>query len=268
MNRKYWPGSFMFLALTTLSFASPAQHASEDLTRELLEASWIRIEGSIEKAFPRLDLARISKKIPSRNEVLSSCCKPESGYCESNMGCGFWRFDRDGFLVSEDMKTAIRKSPHIKIDAIRPNPDRTRWLGDYSDAGYAVISPDTGIAVILPDIHRKNTGAISWEWKTNNSLIGVTSERSPEMLKPNRYPETDLIPGKIFFFLYEFNDTGGKMYYISALPKTRRGMLVRLEGVTPKGGLVLSEINPDKYWDVEALGRMLGVFDIAPPRSE
>jgi hypothetical protein len=257
----------MFLVLTTLSFASLAQHASEDMTRELLRTRSIRVEGSIEKAFPRLDLARISKKIPGRNEDLSSCCKPESGYCESNIGCGFWRFDPDGFLVSMDMKTAIRKSPHIEIDRrdIHPNPDRTRWLGYYADADYATISPDTGIAVILPNIDRKNTGAISWKWKTNDSLIGVVYEFSPEMLRPNNGRVEDIYPEKVFLFFYDLNDS---RLYLLNLPKIQRGKVIRLEGITPKGGLVLAEVPPENAEPDTEPRKVLGVFDVAPPGSE
>ncbi|MDR2626259.1 MAG: hypothetical protein LBC37_08000 [Zoogloeaceae bacterium] len=278
MSEKYGSRIFCFLALATLSYASLAQIRSEELTEESFKASIIEIKDGIpiESQFPRLNLVRISKKIPVSGHETLGCCESSYGYCYSNTWCSPHRYwNREGFLAyghgTEYGKTAIQKTPYMDYAYNwSPNPDGTKWLGEYrGDANYAVASADTGVATILPNIDgREDISVIDWRWKTKDTLIGVVYEYSPEMLKPNRYPEKDLRPEKVFLFFYDLNDAGNKLYLLN-LPKIRRGMVIRLDGVTPKGALVLTEVEiSEDYYEVGSPERVLGVFDLAPPKNK
>jgi hypothetical protein len=259
MNGKYRTVIFILALLTAISPASLAQERLTELTRESFNKSRILMEDGVpfERVFPHLKLEKVSKEITSYEELGAPDSKRWS-----------FRWDVDGFLIVEGKKTFIQKQPNMEIfSPLKATPDRKKGLLDYGTEKFAVLSLHDENITILPAIIQKYTSVISWFWKTNDSLIGVAYESSP---KPNRYPETDTIPEKIFFFLYEFNDDGNKMYYISNLPKTRRGTLIRLEGITPEGGLVLAEVAQNEaYWGGgNPTRRILGVFDIVPPQSK
>jgi hypothetical protein len=258
MNRKYRIERFLFLAalLVVVPLVSLAQERIFELTPESFKSRIVIEDGvPFERVFPSLRLERISTRITSYKDLYSPDLKR-------------WSFgwNTDGFLIVEGKKTFIQKQPGMEIfSPLRATPDRKKGLLDYGSSKFAVVYLDDVSITILPAITRKNTSVISWYWKTNDSLIGLANEFLPEMLKPNNGRVEDIYPEKVFLFLYDLDDS---RLYLLNLPKIRRGKVIRLEGITPKGGLVLAEVPPENAEPNTEPRRVLGVFDIAPPRSE
>jgi hypothetical protein len=243
-----------FLALLVLLIIPcmlSAQGIPAELSSSLFEQAVVKFEANtqFEQIFPPLNLVKTSETISNLYDD------------EMQHGPGpYWLLHSEGIPIVHLEKTEIQKSSQEKLTAIGPNPDRTKWLGYYYDGNYAIFVSSGEIVAVLPQVNRENTSLISWKWRSCDTLIGVASEYFPAMLMPNRYLETDAYPDKVFFFLYRFNDAENQMYTL-ILPQTTPKTIIRLNGITKDGALVLSEVMQKEYYD-DTQGKILGVFDI------
>lgn len=115
----------------------------------------------------------------------------------------------------------------------------------------------------LPEVHRllENASAATWFWKDSRSLIGVTEISTP--IHRPQYPDGDVLPESTLLFLYQPYEDAEKLHLLKT-PEPAPGTVIRLEGVTEGGMLVLGIVEPKQYFG-GLPKKVIGIFDVERP---
>lgn len=170
-----------------------------------------------------------------------------------------WSLIHQGFGIVENAKgVVVLKGTNAKpLLNLQVSPDATKLLIHHGDGQDATYNVDGILIESLPTRGAVSASVIAWQWKDTTALIGVAEETAD--VAPNTYPEIDLRPKRTSLFLYRLGD---KQQLTSlVLPLTPVGTIIRLEGVTAGGALVLSAVTPENYLGGHA-EKALGVFDL------
>lgn len=163
-----------------------------------------------------------------------------------------------GKLADSRDRIVIQGSGDAPLVSVELSPDGERWLVDHGSGRYAIYALEGARVQDVPGFEVQDASAITWRWKDASSLIGIT-EISPEENLP-QYPDADVRPSATLLFLYRLAQDGGTLYALKA-PEPPRGAVVRLDGVTSRGALVLSAVVPEEYFG-GAPEEQLGVYDV------
>lgn len=175
-----------------------------------------------------------------------------------------WRLRRgvSGALVDPDGNDVIVGSFDAPMVDIAASPDGRRWLVHHGSGRYVVYDRDGSHAQAIPMFRFPGAGTVAWHWKDSSSLVGVV-DFSDWDGKP-RYPDSDVLPSSTSFVLYRSEQGTNTLYALDA-PKPHGTLVLRIEGVTAQGGLLLSEVSAQEYYG-GAPERELGVYDLSGDR--
>ncbi|HZW18675.1 MAG TPA: hypothetical protein VFF71_07730 [Luteimonas sp.] len=194
-------------------------------------------------ALPSKHLARAGQESPLRETSL-----PDG-----------WQLRRGsvGVLVDGQGREVIAGAPDAPLVGVEASGDG-KWLVHHGSGRYAVYDANGGLVRTVPVFNVPGAGAPMWRWKDSSSLVGVV-EVSDEDGQP-RYPETDVLPTRTLLVMYPLDEDVDDLYMLDA-PEPPAGTVVRLEGVTRQGGLVLSAVVPAEYFG-GAPEQALGIYEV------
>jgi len=183
---------------------------------------------------------------------------PEARLREASMPKG-WQFRRGsaGVLVDGQGHRIITGSADAPLVGIEPSQDG-KWLAHHGSGRYSVYAADGHLLQTVPMFELAEAGGLVWRWKDATSLVGVAEFPSTDATAD--YPETDVLPARTLLVLYPLDGDGNTLYALDA-PKPPAGTVVRLEGVTLQGALVLSAVVPAEYFG-GAPEQALGVYEV------
>ncbi|MDN5782200.1 MAG: hypothetical protein L0H23_09305 [Luteimonas sp.] len=170
-----------------------------------------------------------------------------------------WQMRRGmaGALMSPAGRKIIEGSEAAPLVGAEMSPDGG-WLVHQGSGRYVVYDRDGHRMRSIPMFEIRGAGSLLWQWKDSSSLVGVV-EVSNEDEGP-RYPDSDILPTETFFVLYRLDEDGGTLYALKA-PEPPPGTVLRLEGVTLQGALILSAVLPEEYFGGMPEQR-LGAYDV------
>ena len=201
-------------------------------------------------AIPILDLRRVSIEAPSLLDDYSPA--------------GFQVFPGSRGRVFAPVGEVILKGTQGRpIFSVRRAPGDGDLLVHSGSGNYWIYNPEGAVIADLPEVHPlfEDASAATWRWKDSRSLGGVT-EISPPVRRP-MYPDGDVLPESTLLFLYEPYDDPEKVYLLRT-PEPAAGTVIRLEGVTDDGMLLLSVVEPQQYFGGPPK-EILGVFELERP---
>lgn len=154
--------------------------------------------------------------------------------------------DPDGRTVTLQLKS------DAEILRIDPNPSHSQYLvchgaqrewGIYGRLGEHVTDMPS-VSTLAPDVGEP--ASAQWRWRLDNVLIATVEIYEPQDPSVPRYPDEDNIP-KVFGF-YDYH-LGSNTTRKLKIPEDMTNGLLRLEGVSKDGALVISKISEDgDYW--------------------
>lgn len=170
-----------------------------------------------------------------------------------------WQMRRGlaGALMSPDGRKIIEGSEAAPLVGAEMSSDG-EWLVHHGSGRYVVYGRDGHRVRAIPMFEFRGAGSLLWQWKDSSHLVGVV-EVSNEDEGP-RYPESDVLPAKTLLVLYRLDEDGGTLYALK-VPEAPADTVLRLDGVTLQGALVLSAVVPEEYFG-GAPERQLGVYDV------
>ena len=173
---------------------------------------------------------------------------------------GDWRLRRGtgGKLTDQHGRVVIEGSMDAPLVGVELAPGGERWLVDHGSGRYAIYDFEGARVQDVPGFEFQDASAITWRWKDAASLVGIT-EISPDEKFP-RYPDSDVRPSATLLFLYRLEIHGGTLYALKA-PEPPRSTVVRLDGVTLQGALLLSATVPEEYFGGMP-EQQLGVYEV------
>ena len=185
-------------------------------------------------AIATVDLQRVSIEAPSLLDDY-----PPAGF-QVFPGSGGRVFAPDGEVIL----TGTQGRP---ILSVRRAPGEGDLLVHFGSGNYWIYNLKGAVIADLSEVHPLFEGASAaiWRWKDSRSLVGVT-EISP-LVKQPRYPDGDVLPARSLLLLYEPYDDPKRIYLLKA-PEPAAGTVIRLEGVTENGMLLLSAVEPQQYF--------------------
>ena len=168
-------------------------------------------------------------------------------------------FSQRGFgaVVNAQGGVIVTGTEALPIAGAESNPDGTLFLVHHGNARYAIYAPDGSKREDVPQLREENSSAPAWHWKNGTTLIG-SAEKSPPQ-RPNRYPDTDVLPQSVALYLYSVGSRGEPLRLKT--PAVSAGMVLRLEKVTAKGDLCLAEVTPEDYFGGKPK-TLLGMFSL------
>ncbi len=168
-----------------------------------------------------------------------------------------------GRVFAPNGEAILTGSQERPIFSVRPAPGDGDLLVHFGSGNYWIYNLKGAVIADLSEVHPLFEGASAaiWRWKDSRSLVGVT-EISPPVRRP-MYPDGDVLPERTLLFLYEPYDDPEKVYLLST-PEPAAGTVLRLEGVTDDGMLLLGVVEPQQYFDGPPR-EILGVFELERP---
>ena len=194
-------------------------------------------------SLPSMSLARHARQAELREQAM-----PEG-----------WQMRRGvaGVLMNPEGRKIIEGSEAAPLVEAEMSPDG-RWLVNHGSGRYVLYDRDGHRVRSIPMFEFRGAGSLLWQWKDSSSLVGVV-EVSNEDEGP-RYPESDILPTRTFLVLYRLDEDGGTLYALKA-PEPLPGTVLRLDGVTLQGALILSAVLPEEYFGGMP-EQQLGVYDV------
>lgn len=237
---------FVFIAMLALAGQAYAAVAIADHPKTVMAGADAGAEVAVNSSgLPSLELKKmIGSRSQLRNEAM-----PDA-----------WRLLQGGGgkLIDPQGGIVIRGSGDAPLVNAELSPDGKRWLVDRGSGRYAICDLEGTCVHDVPGFEFPDASAITWRWKDASSLAGITEisrdERTP------RYPDSDVRPSATLLFLYRLADGGGMLHALD-VPQPPRGTVVRLDGVTTEGALILSSIAPEDYF-AGTSGELLGIFGL------
>jgi len=170
-----------------------------------------------------------------------------------------WQFRRGsaGVLIDGQGERVIAGSADAPLVGVEASQDG-KWLVHHGSGRYAVHAADGHLLRTIPMFDLPGAGALVWRWRDSTSLVGVAEFPSADEMPG--YPETDVLPARTLLVLYPLDGDEGALYALDA-PKPPAGTVVRLEGMTLQGALVLSAVVPAEYFG-GAPEQALGVYEV------
>lgn len=201
-------------------------------------------------AIPTLDLRHVAIEVP--------------GLLDDHSPAGFQVFPGSrGRVFAPDGEVILKGTQGRPIFSVRRAPGDGDLLVHFGSGNYWIYNLEGAVIADLPEVHPlfENASAAIWRWKDSRSLVGVT-EISPPVRRP-MYPDGDVLPESTLLFLYEPYDDPEKVYLLRT-PEPAAGTVIRLEGVTDDGMLLLGVVEPQQYFGGPPR-EILGVFELERP---
>lgn len=168
-----------------------------------------------------------------------------------------------GRVLAPDGSVILRGTQERPIIAVQRAPGDGALLVNFGSGNYGIYSLEGAFLADLPELQSlfENVSATSWRWKDSQSLVGNT-EASPPIKRPT-YPDGDILPARTMLFLYEpYNDLN--IVYLLQAPEPPAGTVIRLEGVTLEGALLLGIVEPEQYFGGPSK-QVIGTYEVDRP---
>jgi len=144
----------------------------------------------------------------------------------------------------------------LKCDAellsIDPSPSHTRYLvSQGSPREWSIYDSEGKHLDDLPSVSdlASDVGdhaAVQWKWRLEDTLIATVEKYEPRDPSVPRYPDDDSIPKVFGFYDYHLNSRVVRQLKV---PESANKGLLRLEGVSDDGTVIISSITEDgDYW--------------------
>jgi len=159
-------------------------------------------------------------------------------------------------------KTLVLKcDKNVSVLKIEPDQKGERFLADHGSKGFAIYNAAGELTKKLPDVstvlpERKTEGQFQWMWAKGDKLVAILEIYDKE--EQNRYPETQSSPNEVRLFMYSLDADLVQELHV---PSRSKGLLLRVDGVSTDGLLLLSEVQPDLYFDPRQ-GEFLDAYQI------
>lgn len=173
-----------------------------------------------------------------------------------------WRVapGRNGAVIRPDGRIVLRGTPERPIYKVRRAPQDGHLLIHHGDGSFRIYDASGTFVSDVPEIHHlfADAGMATWRWRTPRTLIGVT-ELSPPVRRP-MYPDGDVLPESTLLFLHEpYGDP--ETVHLLQTPEPPAGTVIRLEGVTAEGALLLGIVEPEQYFGGPPT-KIIGLFEV------
>ena len=180
-----------------------------------------------------IDLVRI-KQFPEFRELDASIARNET-----------FRGD-DGKMVKLQLKN---REDIIKI---LPSPSHSHYMVTQgAPRVWSIYSKQGEFVTYLPTVKELepdfgDRASIQWRWRFDSALIAILEVYPKQDPSLPRYPESDNTPTDVRFYDYNLNS---KLTRKINIPEEIKNGLIRLEGVSEDGGILISKIlKGGDYW--------------------
>jgi hypothetical protein len=193
----------------------------------------------------------VAKLIPTNAKV-----RPESGH-RTILASG------PVIMLKSGKPLTLQIDKNISVLKIEPDQNGNCFLVDHGSKGHAIYNSGGESILTLPTVSQilpelASSGRFQWEWGCDDTLIGVLELY--EVQVPNQYPDTDHNPNDVRFFAYSM---GSKAIVELKVPSLTKDWLLRLDGVSDEGLLIVSEVQRDLYFDGRQ-GNFLDAYQLPP----
>lgn len=164
-----------------------------------------------------------------------------------------------GRLLASDGTIILRGSPQRPLMDVQSAPGSDELLVNLGPGRYAIHTAQGEWIGDVPEVPRADDASqVAWRWKDAHTLVGVA-----EVSFARAHPDGtggDAVPEAILLFLHQPYERYAPVYLL-VLQQPPGDTLIRLEGLTANGGLLLATVAPDEYANGPPTA-VLGVFDV------
>lgn len=175
------------------------------------------------------------------------------------------------FRDAKGRRVTLQLKSNREILSISPSPSHSHYLvcqgaprewAVYDSEGKHLDDLPT-VSDLAPEVG--DHAAVQWKWRLKNTLVAVVEEYEPRDPSVPRYPDEDSIP-KVFGF-YDYHLVSKVVRRLKVPDSARKGLL-RLEGVSDDGTVVISSITEGgDYWGERDLSD-LHAFNVSDAQQE